>query len=1028
MAFNEDSRVKIPALLHLTRLGYQYIPRKEHHLKEESTNIFKDIFIKSVGKINPGVTEQELERFLEELTLKLDYDDLGRDFFKLLTATSGIKLVDFKNFGNNDLHVTTELTCKNGDEEFRPDITVFINGMPLVFIEVKKPNNKEGVLAERDRINRRYKNRKFKRFANITQLMIFSNNMEYEDGVIEPVQGAYYATSAYYDLQFNYFREEENLNLTTLLTKESETTENLILKDNNVEVIKHSPEFQTNKHYNTPTNRILTSMLSRERLAFILNYAITYVEEERDGMKVIQKHIMRYPQMFATKAIEQKLNEGVKKGIIWHTQGSGKTALAYYNVKFLTDYFQKKSVIAKFYFVVDRLDLAKQASREFANRGLKVKPVNSRTDFIKDLQTIGAIHNASGEPEIAVVNIQKFSEESVVQTEINYDINIQRIYFLDEAHRSYNPKGSNLANLINSDKQAIKIALTGTPLLKQVVKEYDTKALFGDYIHKYYYNRSIADGYTLRLIREEIDTNYKIQMKEILDKIKVIQGDVKSQIAFASPNFVKGLLDYIVTDLRNFRLNVRDNSLGGMVVCDSSEQAKALFALFEQRFGVQETDAANLSIAAEDPAIYGNADFPMTAALILYDENDKEIRDDLIMAYKQGKIDLLFVFNMLLTGFDAHRLKKLYLARVVHDHNLLQTLTRVNRPYKKYRFGYVVDFADITAAFNRTNRMYFDELQAELGDEMKYYDKLFKSEKEIEQDIRSIRETLFLYDTENAEIFTRQVSEVRDKAVLLELIKALNNAKELKNIIRLQGFEELLQKLDFHKFSQLLNVAQEQLTKLNQFDALQNDTDTTDLIYTALEDVVFMFTKMSEEELVIADELKQQLARTREVILNNFDHNDPKLISLREELERIFKKKNLTEVSQEQMKENIVLLRAIYNKVKELNRVNDLLKAKYAQDEKYVRVHKRLMEKGTLSVKEMQLFEALQSIKSSTDDQLMRNHRILENESYFSDFVMQLLIKEMIDERKLKLDFPTAESIGHLISNEYLNQYYGRRA
>jgi type I restriction enzyme R subunit len=86
------------------------------------------------------------------------------------------------------------------------------------------------------------------------------------------------------------------------------------------------------------------------------------------------------------------------------------------------------------------------------------------------------------------------------------------------------------------------------------------------------------------------------------------------------------------------------------------------------------------------------------------------------------------------------------------------------------------------------------------------------------------------------------------------------------------------------------------------------------------------------------------------------------------------------------------------------------------------------MEKGNLSGKEIQLFEALQSIKRSTDEQLMRNQRIMENESYFSDFVMQLLIKEMIDERKLKLDFPTAESIGNLISNEYLNQYYGRRA
>lgn len=1028
MAFNEDSRVKIPALLHLTRLGYTYIPRSDHKLRQEESNIFKDIFIKSVGKINPTVTEPELERYLEEISLKLDYEDLGRDFYKTLTATSGIKLIDFKKFDNNSFHVTTEMTCKNGDEEFRPDITILINGMPLIFIEVKKPNNKEGVLAERNRINRRYQNKKFRRFANITQLMIFSNNMEYEDGVIEPLQGAYYATSAYKDLHFNYFREEENLNLTTLLADEKPEIETSILKDNNAEVIKHAPEFQTNKHYHTPTNRILTSMLNRERLAFILNYSIAYVDEEINGVKELQKHIMRYPQMFATMAIEQKLDKGITKGIIWHTQGSGKTALAYYNVKFLTNYYQKKNIVPKFYFVVDRIDLAIQAATEFANRGLNVKMVNSKTDFVKDLQTIAAIHNASGEAEISVVNIQKFSEEAVVISDINYDINIQRIYFLDEAHRSYNPKGNYLANLINSDKNAIKIALTGTPLLRQVVKEFDSKALFGDYIHRYFYNRSIADGYTLRLIREGIDTTYKMQMKEILKQIHVLQGDIAKKKVYAHHKYVEPLLGYIVDDLIRFRKQENDVSLGGMVVCDSSEQAVALFEFFEKRFGIQETDTANLAMAAEDQPPYGNIEKPLTAALILHDENDKEIRKDLIKAFKDGRIDILFVFNMLLTGFDAKRLKKIYLTRVIKDHNLLQTLTRVNRPYKKYRFGYVVDFADITSAFDRTNRMYFDELQAELGDDIEGYSLLFKSEEEILADINSIKETLFHYDTANAEIFNQQVSEVKDKTILLNLLKALNNAKELKNIIRLQGQDELLQKLDFFKLNQLLNVAQAQLDKLNQLEALQNDTDTTNLLNTALEDIIFLFTKVSENELVIADELKNQLRQTREELLNNFDTHDPHFISLKEELERIFKKKNLDEVSQEEMKENIILLKAIYDKVRELNRKNDLLKAKYQQDEKYVRIHKRLLEKGNLSLKEMQLYEALQNIKQLTDEQLVHNDRILENESYFGDTVLQLLVKELKEERKMNIDFATAKSINNLIVTEYLNQFYGKRA
>lgn len=1024
MAFNEDSRVKIPAILQLIRLGYTYLPRHEQNRIEE-TNIFPAIFKESIARINPSIEQNEINRLLDEMTLQLDYDDLGRDFYKALTATSGIKLIDFNNFNNNSFHVTTELTCKNGDDEFRPDITVLINGIPLVFIEVKKPNNKDGVLAERKRINDRFKNRKFKRFANITQLMIFSNNMEYEDGVIEPIQGAYYATSAYHELNFNYFREEELFDLNHLLLPENEEIENFLLKDNHLTAIKYADEFATNKHYNTPTNRILTSLLSRDRLAFILKFAIAYVEEGKDGKPDLQKHIMRYPQLFATKAISRKLDEGITKGIIWHTQGSGKTALAYYNVKYLTAYFEKKNIIPKFYFIVDRIDLAVQASNEFSNRGLKVNKVNSRVEFLNDIKKVGAIHNHTGESEITVINIQKFTEDTIVSTSLDYDINIQRIYFLDEAHRSYNPKGNYLANLVNSDKSAIKIALTGTPLLKDVIKDYDSKILFGEYIHKYYYNRSIADGYTLRLIREEIDTTYKMQMQEILSQIDVLEGGIKKTQVYAHPKYAEPLLDYIINDLQQFKKQEYDNSLGGMVVCDSAEQAKELFRYFEDLNGIQETNSINF--AAERKEVY-TVGRPLRAALILHNINDKDIRKDLIAAFKSGDIDILFVYNMLLTGFDAKRLKKLYLARVIKDHNLLQTLTRVNRPYKKYKYGYVVDFADISAAFDKTNRMYFDELQAELGDEMQHYSNLFKSKEEITQEIAEIKEMLFHFDTRNAETFSQQVSEIKDKKDLLSIIKALRNAKELKNIIRLGDHEELLQKLDFYKLNQLLSVAQARLDNLNLIDSIQHDTDTTNLLNTALEDIYFTFIKVSEAEMILADELKNDLRRTREALLINFDPKDARFISLKEELERIFKKKNLDEVTQDDMRENLQLLRSIYDRVTELNRKNALLKAKYEQDEKYARVHKRLTENGGITARESQLHDALMNVKEQTDEQVLNNKNVISNEAYFKKQLMQIVINEFINKQQIKLDYNTTQSINNLIVNEYMIQYNGNAA
>jgi len=251
--------------------------------------------------------------------------------------------------------------------------------------------------------------------------------------------------------------------------------------------------------------------LSKERLKFLLQYGIAYVKETHG----IEKHIMRYPQIFATKAIEATLDKGIKKGIIWHTQGSGKTALAFYNVKYLTNYFQKKSVVPKFYFIVDRLDLLIQAQKEFLARGLVVHTVNSRDEFANEIKKQKAIINKKGKAEITVVNIQKFKDDTKVVSNKSYDTNIQRVYFLDEVHRSYNPNGSFLANLTQSDKNAILIGLTGTPRLGT---DYNSKEIFGDYIHKYYYDASISDGYTLKLIREEIETNYKIVLVNVVSK------------------------------------------------------------------------------------------------------------------------------------------------------------------------------------------------------------------------------------------------------------------------------------------------------------------------------------------------------------------------------------------------------------------------------------------------------------------------------------------------------------------------------
>lgn len=1027
MKFNEDSRVKIPAILHLMRLGYKYLSLKGQSW-DIHTNIFPDLFTEAIKKINPNLLDVDANRLLGDVKLLLDNDDLGRAFFERISDRSNIKLIDFENFNNNLFHVVTELTYQNGDEEFRPDITLLINGMPLIFIEVKKPNNREGIQAERDRINKRFQNSKFKRFANITQFMIFSNNMEYDDGDPEPVQGAFYASSSYHKPVFNYFREEEILNLTTLLKTVSAEDELKVLRDNNLEVIRSNPEFQTNKQPERPTNRICTSLLSRERLAFILRYALTYVAES-DGL---QKHIMRYPQLFATKAIARKLDEGIKKGIIWHTQGSGKTALTFYNVRFLTDYFQQQQVIPKFYFIVDRLDLLQQAQREFTARGLTVHTINSREAFSRDIKATQVLHNHSGKPEITVVNIQKFADDPDVVSTNDYNVAIQRVYFLDEVHRSYNPKGSFLANLSQSDTNAIKIGLTGTPLLGD---DYNSRLLFGDYIHKYYYNASIADGYTLRLIREEISTQYKLELHKALEEAEIKMGDVDRKLIYAHESFVEPMLNYIITDFENSRGALNDNTIGGMVICDSSEQAKQMFEIFNAVFADRQLASteipANTEVAESSSTAYKEsvkqAHKVKNAALILHDIGTKEERKDWVDDFKAGKIDFLFVYNMLLTGFDAKRLKKLYLGRVIRKHNLLQALTRVNRTYKDFRYGYVVDFADIRQEFDATNKAYFDELQSELGDEIEHYSKLFKSADEIKQEIEHIKDVLFRFDTSNMEEFSNQVSQIQDRDKVLVLKKALADARSLYNLIRLQGEYEFLEELDFAKLNILYRETSNHLDLLNLKHDLESGQETTNLLNRALEDVIFKFVKIGEEELVLADQLKNTLRQTREALASNFDQQDPKFISLKEELERLFKKKNLSEVSQEEMVANIDALNKIHDRVKELNRQNNQLRQKFFGDFKFSRIHKRLQERqkdrNDISDSERRIFEALAGIKQDADEQVLNNSQVLDNEGYFELQMMPLVIKRFRGEQNIPLNADATRYINHLVVAEYLKEF-----
>lgn len=1066
--FSEATRVQMPAMVHLTRIGYTYFGKlsedKNGTVYDSDTNILLQVFERQFKNLNPG-HEGEFLQVLKDIRKELNDDDLGRGFYNRLKAVSPVKLIDFDNIGNNTFHFTAEFTCKNGQDEFRPDITLFVNGLPLCFVEVKKPNNHGGMLAESARMNKeRFPNKKFRRFINITQLMIFSNNMEYDAlGGIVPIQGAFYCTGARSYAPFNCFREE-NLSGQKIAPfhrdypyKEiDKTVEKQILSDYNCQVIHTSPEYQTNLGFNTPTNRILTSMCSPERLLYIIRYGIAYVRMERevDGKieSTDQKHIMRYQQLFASLAIRQKLAEGVKSGVVWHTQGSGKTALSYYLTYILNDFYSKQNKVAKFYFIVDRLDLLEQATQEFEARGLVVSTANTRAELMEQFRSNQAQQGVSGQAEITVVNIQRFAEDKEKVRISDYATNLQRIFILDEAHRGYKPGGCFLANLFDADTDAVKIALTGTPLLKE---ERASCKVFGNYLHTYYYDKSIADGYTLKIIREDIETSYKERLSDVYDKLETLvqKKDIRKSEIIEHPSYVNELARFIMTDLKEFRKIQGDDTLGGMVICETSEQARRLYDVFQEEWQKYQPKPIKIKLSdgsyvvGEPEVDYKSKYRPLKAGIILHDTDDKETRKQIVKDFKKNMtVDILIVFNMLLTGFDAPRLKRLYFGRKLKDHNLLQAITRVNRPYPGMRYGFVIDFADIKRNFKETNEAYLQELNRfndvdETGESAATdtFTQVIEDKEEILNQMKKVRQTLFNYTYDNAEEFSSEISTEEDKAVLLDLKQALESAKNMANIVRTFGDDEMKEqfaKLEITKLPQLLSEVQRRISIINQKEAFNTNEETKTLINEAMMDIEFTFSKIGQEEMRLISggvELKEKWQRTISSFTQNFDQDDPEFISLREAFMERFKEHGFVIDTIAKFNEETQALDEIIGRLQDLQKRNNVLLKKYKGDEKFARVHKRIREvnkqredkgqKPMFSFLDEEIAAILNIIKEDVDAKVYDRNDILKKDAYFGRTVMALINGCLFHFPQIKPEMEDYKFIQTRISQQYINQY-----
>ncbi|GAA7944833.1 type I restriction endonuclease subunit R [Helicobacter pylori] len=1040
MPYNEITRVQIPALMHLAKLGYNFISQKDKPNLDTATNILTDSFTQAFNQLNPNPTKNAQDS-LTEIKKRLNYDDLGKRFYEYLLKSEH-QIIDFDNPNNNLYEMMAELPYKS----FRPDITLFINGLPLVNIEVKQPYAKKGIKEERDRHIQRYENPENKIFYNLAQIWLFSDNLPYDEN--NPDQGAFYSAS--YSPIFQHFVEANKLDITPPPPENDQSHQNH-QNHRSLEEIQKSVLNEFNlkdtdclkSPKDTPTNALLTSFCSPKRLCFILKYGISFLKEKSE----FKKHIWRYVQMFASLNVLKELQKHYEnnpkdplKGIIWHTQGSGKTALTYHLTKLIKDFFSPLGKKTKFYFIVDRLDLLEQAKNEFLKRGLCVHEAENKEDLSQKLKNSSVFENPQGNDEIIVVNIQKFkapneekspnedpssaTKEIISKTELqeatkdNHDL--QRVFIIDEAHRSYDPKGCFYANLIECDKTAIKIALTGTPLLEDNAQDKATKKTFGNYLHTYSYAESIKDRHTLKLQLEIIEKSYKEKLQKIYhllqESITIEDIEVKKERIFNHERYIKEMLYYIIRDLLDFRRLNDNENLKAMVVCFSSVQAKLTNCLFNE---VQEKvlqENPNLKILNK-----------LQSSLILHDE--QEVKEK-IYSFKHENTDIVFVFNMLLTGFDLPNLKRLYIHRELKDHNLLQALARVNRPYNNMSFGYLIDFVGIKENYDKTTDDYLKELNrfnqsgANSDSNIK---NIFADRETLEKDIKNAYDDLFNYPIDDIEAMTSVIVSISAMNELVKVSRAINTLKEHYNLIRTSNDKKILslkEKMDIEKINKISSMLHKKAKHLHALKNINEPKNPNDLMILedliALLDFKIEFKESKELHFKEKEEISAKYKQAKEILEKSPDKQDKEIQKIYKELSKLLQEP-LTNHNFDGISHSYD---AIISQLKQHKEQTTNLLSKYNNDRAYVITHKRLHERLMEQNVSKGIFTLLSALKKAIDARISKRQEILNEETTLKNAIKAELRDAFKENPSLKDLEKEKEFITQTLFNELTQNHH----
>jgi len=715
-SFNEDFISQLPALHLLQNLGWKYLaPDEALKLRggKLSNVLLEDVLIpwlrdhnrvRFKGREMP-FTEGNILSAVEALK-EIPFDGLVRTnekIYELLTLGKSLQqsvngdiksftlqYIDWENLGNNVFHVTEEFAVERtgSHQTRRPDIVLFVNGIPLGVIECKSPHIKDPM---KEAISQQIRNQKEDEIPHLflySQILLALSKNE-----------ARYATAGT-PLKFwalwresggtkDELRVEEELQKLVNIPLTEEQIDKLFVKNEWI-VRDKAPAYGTLKRQVTEQDRVLFALCRPERFLELTYKFILY----DNGVK----KIARYQQYFCVKKIMERIRkrdrDGRRRGgVVWHTQGSGKS---------LTMVMLAKSIALapdipdyKIVLVTDRIDLDDQIYRTFYHCGRDVEQASTGKKLSEMLK--------SRKQRIITTVIDKFEAAVGRHVVRNEDANI--FVLVDEGHRSqYGPRHAKMRRVLPN---ACYIGFTGTPVMK---KERNTVEKFGGLIDTYTIDRAVKDGAVVPLLYEGRHVEQYVDAKGIdawFDKITAsLSGeqaaDLKRKFSTTEQlNKAEQKVKAIAWDISvHFRDNWQGTGFKGQLVAQDKATA-LLYKKYLDEFGMVSSDVL---ISGPDERegeedLYRENKLAVQRfwkAMMRKYGSEKQYNKQIINAFvKAEHPEIIIVVDKLLVGFDAPRNTILYLTRKLKDHTLLQAIARVNRLCDGKEFGYILDYRGV---------------------------------------------------------------------------------------------------------------------------------------------------------------------------------------------------------------------------------------------------------------------------------------------------------------------------------------------